>query len=145
MQVLNNAYQGMQNYYSEIPSNTLVQMAYASGAAFVIRAISTGNLSQAAAAAGLSAVATAIHGLVTPLFKTLTGGRTQLTWGEEMCRTFVAIIGAGGVAKAFGDDTILKNLTFLALLYSFLTYADPARRDLNHADWIPVFPRLHAV
>jgi len=141
MQVVNNMYHSAQNYYQDIPTNTPKQMIYAAGAAFVLRTITSGSLHQAAVAAGLSALATAIHGLITPIFKSLTG-KTQLTWGEEMCRTFIAIISAGAIAKAYGDNTILSNLTGLALLYGFLTYAHPQRRDLNTTDWLPIFPKF---
>lgn len=144
MQVVNSLYDGVKSYYHDIPSNTLTQMVVAAGAAFVVETIVSGNLNYGAIAAGLSATATAIHGLVTPIFKKITGGRMHLTWGEEMCRTFTAIIGAGAVAKAYGNNSIFDKLVFLSLLYGFLSYVDPHRRDLSRADWIPIFPRFVA-
>jgi len=133
-------YQSAQNYYQDIPANTSQQMFYAAGGAFVLHTVLTGNLYRGAVGAALSALATAIHGLVTPLFISVTG-KTQLKWHEEMCRTFFAIIGVAAIAKACGDNAILSNLPFFALLYGFCNYADQSRRDLRSTSWILIATR----
>ena len=143
MQFVNSAYQSAQDYCKEIPSNTVTQMAYAIGAGFVIETIFTGSPQKGVIAAALSALATAIHGLVSPLFRKVIGHQ-QLSWGEEMCRTFFAIIGAGCIASAYGNNSILRDLFVLAVIHGFVSYIDPARRDLNRTDWIVVSPSFRA-
>src|SRR5947208_935997 len=119
MQYVNTMYQGAKDYYEEIPTNTPIAMAYAFGAAFVLETIFEGDPVKGIAAGAISAIASAIHGLVTPLFKLLTGGRTQLTHGEEMCRTFVGIIGAACMeTAATGRKSIFNKLIFLSILHS---------------------------
>lgn len=144
MQQISNIYQGAQDYWKEIPTNTGKQMMIAFGVAMIFETIlSNGNLTQGALAGSVSALATAIHGCVSPLFKQILGNR-PLSWGEEMCRTFTAIIGAGAVAAAFGNSSILQRLTGLAIGWGIINFAFPQRRDINAADWmilIPNFPR----
>lgn len=140
MQNLNYIYQNAQDYYQEIPANTGKEALYGFGAGFIIETIFfTGNLSKGAIAGALSALATTIYGLVTPLFKELVGNR-PLTWGEEMCRTFTAIIGTGCVAAACGNSSILNNLGSLAILFGVIIYIDPARCNLNSTNRIIIFP-----
>lgn len=131
----------IRSYIDQIPSNTPIQMAIAAGVGFIVETVVSGKPANGVAAAAVSALATAIHGLVSPLFRQLIG-RNQLSWGEEMCRTFTGIIGAGCIAKAMGNNSVLEKLMPLAFIYGFITYADPSRRDLSRADWMPIFPRL---
>lgn len=131
--------QSFQDYMKEVPSNTGQQMAYAAAAAFIIRTVTSGSPQKGVVAAALSALATAVHGLISPFFKQIIG-RNQLNWGEEMCRTMGSIIITGCVAAAYGDRSIFNSLVGLSIIYGFLTFMDPARCDLRRADWIPIFP-----
>ena len=77
--------QHVKDYWNDIPQNTPVQMVYAAGAGFIVETIFAGNMKHGAAAAAVSALATAIHGLDLSFFKNyLTQGRIQLTFGEEI-------------------------------------------------------------
>jgi hypothetical protein len=139
MQFLDNISREAQSYWKEVPKNTGNQMVMALGAAFVIETIFTGSPQKGVVAAALSALATAIHGLISPLFKRVIG-QQQLTWGQEMCRTFMAIITAGCIASAYGNNSILNGLFILSVIHGFASYKDASRRNLNQADWIVVFP-----
>lgn len=149
MQAINNLYNSfynhcspvVQDYLDEVPRNTGEQMIYAAGAACIVEIIVEGRPSQGLIVGALSALTTAIYGLVTPLFKDLVGqNRTQLTWGEEMCRTFTAIIGAGCITAVCGNSTILKNLVGRACLYGVVNYMNPTRGNLNSTSMICIFP-----
>jgi hypothetical protein len=140
MQFINNMYQGAQNYYQQIPADAAANMVYGFGVGFIIETIFTSSPSKGVTAGALSGVATAIYALVTPLFRQLTNGRMHLSWGEEMCRTFTAIIGAGCVAAAFGNKSILQNSFMLSIIFGLVIYLVPERGNLNHTHRIVVFP-----
>ncbi len=92
-------------------------------------------------AGALSAFAVAIHALVTPIFKKIIGNRQYLTWCEEMCRSFIAVITVGLAAAAFGDRSVIKGLFTYAVLYGLLTcIRDEDRRNINNAGWFGIFP-----
>lgn len=131
----------IQKYIHDIPSNTVTQMAYAAGAGFFIETIFTSDPTRGLVVAGISALATAIHGLASPFFYSLTG-RSQLTWGEEMCRTFTAIIGGGLAAKALGFNSIMQDLFSLAVIYGIIYFISDPNRNLNKTNVIVLFPRI---
>lgn len=131
----------IQNYIHDIPTNTATQMVYAAGAGFFIETILSSDPTRGLIVAGFSALATIIHGLVTPFFKSLTG-RTQLTWGEEMCRTFSAIIGSGMVAKALGYNSVIKELFTDAILYGIIYFLSDSNRSTHKTNVMILFPRL---
>lgn len=141
MSVFNDIAQGVKNYYHHIPSNTGKQMIIAAGAGFIMETIITGNVTQGLIVAGLSALATAIYGLVTPIFKWLNGG-SKLSWPEEMCRTFTAIIGAACVARAFGNHSIFQKLPSIALVYGIAIALVPSMRCLHSTNWMVIFPKF---
>lgn len=140
MQFINNMYQGAQSYCQDIPSNTGKQMVYAFAGAFVMEVIFTGDPKFGALAGAVSGLATAVHGLVTPLFKRFVNGQ-DLTFGEEVCRSFVAVIIAGSIAAACGHASILQKLSFEAIWCVLLTYMQPSRCSINSTAIIPIFPR----
>jgi hypothetical protein len=135
MKLVNDICHDIQNYWNQVPSNTGSRALFAMGVGFIVQTLLTGNPSRGMTCAALSGLATVIHGLVSPLFKTLAG-HSHLTWGEEMCRTFIAIIGAGCVAQQFGNSSIIKNLGVLTLFWGFITYIEPSRRNVNSCNWL---------
>jgi hypothetical protein len=139
MQFVTNLYQSAQDYWKEIPANAGKQMIYNAGFGFIVETIFTGNPAKGVASAAVTALATAIYALVTPAFKNLLN-TTQLEWGGEMCRTFTAIIGAGCVASAFGNNAILDKIGLLALIWGIITFANPTRGNLNQTHFLVLFP-----
>lgn len=142
MLTLDNIYQNTHNYCKEIPANTTKQMLYGFGASFILQTIFTGRPSDAAAAGILSAIATAVHGLVTPLFKNLTNNKLELSWAEETCRTLIGFIVVGYISANFGNSAILYNHRFLTLAWSLISSLQPSRRKLDSANWIIVIPNF---
>ena len=145
MQYLNHMYGIAKSHYQQMPANTSEAMLIAGGVGFIIETITSSNPTRGLVAGLLSALTTAIHSFVTPFFRKFTQNQNQnqnqsLSWGGEMCRTFTAIIGTGCIAAAFGNDSILKKLYPLAVIYGVVTALNPSRGDLNSADWIPLFP-----
>src|SRR5581483_2692675 len=108
--------------------------------AAVIETILTGSPSKGAIAGGLSALATAIYGLVTPLFKQLVGAPRPLTWGEEMCRTFVSLISVGCIASALGNRHVFNHLPMLAMIWGMITYLNPSRCNLHSTNIVVLYP-----
>lgn len=87
----------------------------------------------------LSATATAVHGVSSPLFKRWTG-RDHLTGWEEMLRTGIGVIlGAGWYNVAMGYSPNEKQLVITTVAYTFLSFYE-GRRDVNKANWILIVP-----
>lgn len=127
---------GVQKYWNEIPPNTLKQMGGIFALSFVIRTIATNDFRLGLIGGCLSVTATAIYGLVTPLFKRYSK-TSYLSWQGEMCRTLAAIIGAGLIGQyVFRDRSILRNISISGIIYGILTYLDPNRRNLNQTNWV---------
>ena len=141
MQVFSNVYQGAQDYYNEIPSNTLHQMAIATAWGFVLETIVSGKPSQGLVSGGLSALATAIYAAITPIFKRL-GCAPQLNFGEEMCRRMISIIAAGGLARAFGNDSILQKLVALTIIEGVFILLVPEQCALDATHDITIYPKF---
>lgn len=137
---MNTISQVATDYWNDIPQRSLIQMFYAAGGGFFLETIFTSDIKKGAIVAALSGLATAIHALVTPLFKRLTGGRLQLTMAEEICRTFSGIIGAGLVEKAFGNDSIFKRLWIEAIIECLIITLNPARANLLNTNIITIYP-----
>lgn len=138
MQAFHNVYQGVRDYYLEIPSNFLKQTVINTTTSFVIETIFSGKPSQGLVTAGLTAIATAVYALITPIFKWV-GCPPQLDWPEELCRRMISIISAGCVGQAFGNDSILQRLISTALI-QFLIGSDPRCSTLNSVNFISIFP-----
>lgn len=141
MQVFNNVYQGAQDYYNEIPSNTFQQMAIATAWGFVLETIVSGKPSQGLVSGGMSALATAIYALITPVFKRL-GAPPQLSFATEMCRRMFSVISAGCVMKAFGNDSVLQRLVALTIIEGLLVALSPSQSDLNATHDITIYPNF---
>lgn len=132
---LSNCYNTAQTYYNDIPPNTLQQMIYSAGADALIHLALTSNL-QGALINGIAAGTTSlVHGLVTPLFMLISGrsASDSLTWGEEICRSFSAIVITGYAFAAFGNVAIIHNLYGTAIMYALITLIVDHRRRLNRA------------
>lgn len=137
MQLLTNMYQDVKNHLNEIPKNTSRQMIFSFGVAFVLYSVVKSNPRVGLIAGALAATATGVHGLISPLFRKFLGHK-NLSWGEEMCRTFMAIIPTGYVAEAFGNRSILPGLFVLGLIYGVVNYMDPTRRNTDSANVLPI-------
>ncbi len=140
MQFIDNMYQHARLYWQDVPSNTLTEMIYAFGTGFFVATVIRTDPIKGLIAGSLSAVATAIHGLVTPFFKRLTGGR-DLTWGEEMCRTLTGIVTVGCAAAVMGHSSIIEQLPGMGLIFGIVTYLDPSRCSIHNAAMVWIFPR----
>lgn len=104
-------YNGVREYCKEIPRNTLPEAAKAFAIGFGVATILSGNPVFGALNGTLAFVATTIHGAVSPLFKRCIGSRNSLTWGEEMLRTSVALLGTGLLTGLAGHGGVLRLLT----------------------------------
>jgi NhaP-type Na+/H+ or K+/H+ antiporter len=136
MQYFNTIYQDAQNYWASIPENTSKAMATSFIIGGIIQTIVTGQPSQGAIVGTVSALAAAIHGLVTPLFREFFNRKQEQNfhWTEEMFRTATAIIGAGCVANACGFPYILKKLGAFAIVYGIWNELVPPRNKANSAN-----------
>ena len=142
MQLVSNMYQSTQNYCQAIPKNTGQQMLIAASATFVMETILCGNPRQGLFVGVCSALATAIYGCVTPLFKQMVSPRTRLSWTEEMGRTFIPIIVTASIIAVFSESSTLKNLPMYAVIYALVIYNNQTRRNVNSANWVCIFPIL---
>ncbi len=133
MQLVSNLYQGAQNYWKEVPQSTSEQMGKAFGITFIFRTFIKNDVKLGLMGGILSLTATAIYGLVTPLFKRYTGA-TQLSWEGEMCRTMTALISTGCIAQALGDRSIFQNLARTGIIYAVYNF-DASRQSLNNISW----------
>ncbi len=139
MQIINHVYQNVHDYCQDIPANTGKQMCYAFIAASAIELIFTGDPIAVIAAGPLSLLATAIHGFVTPLFKHAVNGR-DLTIGEEMLRSFVAISITACVRTVFLKTYIIQKLFLETVCYCTLIALDSSRCRIDSTAIISVFP-----
>src|ERR1700724_1635887 len=80
-----------RNYYNAIPNNWWNESLKGAGIAFVIATVASGHPLPGLICAALSATATIIYALVTPLFKLALGENRNLTWMEEMIRGGVSM------------------------------------------------------
>ena len=140
MQLVSNMYQGAQDYCQHIPKNTGKQMLIAAGVGFIVRTINSGNPVEGVVLGACSALATLIHGCISPLFRQMVSPRQQLNWGEEMCRSMIGVIAVGCLTAAFGNRTLLNSLMIDALFIGILNYMQPARCNVNSTDWLLVGP-----
>lgn len=140
MQYLADARQIASEYWRDIPKNTGKQMLYSFVFSSVARTLVSNDIRAGIFTGAVAALATAIHALVTPLFLKVISRGLRMTWEEEMCRTSIALLGAGYLASAFGDMTVLNNLFGLAMLYGLWNYIDANRRDLDRASWFVILP-----
>jgi hypothetical protein len=140
MSVINDVCARTENYFNALPANTAKQMMRSFIGAGVLYTVLNNNLQIGFAAGAISATASAVHSLLTPLFNHLNEGR-DLSWAGEMARTFTAVVVTNFLIESYGFQIRSQTLWLNALIYSFLN-RDTQRRDLNSANWIVIFPSL---
>ncbi|WP_068466925.1 hypothetical protein [Candidatus Protochlamydia phocaeensis] len=118
----------VQDYYNQIPENTLGEAVKAFTVGFVVGTIFSGNPGVGAIEGTLAFVATTVHGAVSPLFQRCLGQDRPLTWTEEMLRTSIALVGTSLVAAAAGYGNALRLLaSSLAVHAIFVAVFDQLR------------------
>ncbi len=137
-QYVDKAYQGAQNYWEQLPQDVGKQMLYSFALAGVIVTIVKNNPSDGIRNGILSAVATAIHALVTPIFKKVIGERRNLSFNEEFCRTFIALVTTGYISLAFGYPEIIQGLFVLSIFNLILIDRNPGRHNINQSAFVIV-------
>lgn len=142
MDLLASFQDAARDYWKDIPKNTGKQMIYSFAFSGAIRFLVSGNVYAGLSSGSAAALATAVHGLVTPVFVKVFAYKARLTWEEEMCRTTIALIGSGYLASAFGDTTVLTNHFGLTILYGLWNHIEPNRRDLDSAAWFGIMPNV---
>lgn len=116
-QVYSSIQSSLSDYSKAIPKDTTQAMLTSFTISFAIGTIVTANPLVGVIHGSFSAVATAINGLVTPLFKQFSGNNTHLTWNQNILRTAVSTIGGYSVMVAFGFkyDAIYKLMSRILL------------------------------
>lgn len=126
----------VQDYYNQIPENTLGEAVKAFTIGFVVGTIFTGNPAVGAIEGTLAFVATTVHGAVSPLFQRCIGQNRPLTWTEEMLRTSIALVGTSLAAAAAGYGNAFRFLaSTLAVHAIFVALVDRCRSP-QHAHCI---------
>jgi hypothetical protein len=144
MQYFNNVYQGVQGYWASIPENTSETIVASFITVGIIGTILTGQTSNGAIFGAVSALATAIHGLVTPLFRRIFDREKEFNWAQEATRTFTAIIGAGYIARVCGFPLIPTNLNAFTrtLTHGIVNVLFPERYGANRVNGIYILPSI---
>lgn len=133
MQLVSNLYQGAQNYWNDVPQNTSEQAGKAFAITFIFRTFIKNDFKLGLIGGILSLTATAIYGLVTPLFQRYPFA-INLQWEREMCRTMTALISTGLIAQVLGDRSIFENLARTAIIYAVYNQS-PQRQNLSDTNW----------
>ncbi len=97
--MFNDITQRMEAYYDEIPSNTFPTIAKAIVFSFTVTLFSQGQVEGAGLdfyarpliAAGIGAVATLIHALVTPIFNAAFENNHQVILYQELVKTGIVV------------------------------------------------------
>lgn len=133
---MQNCYTAAQEYCSQIPRNTPKVMVCTGLAGFILTVVIEKNLKAGLICAALWASATAIYGIISPLFAKFTN-RERLTFNEEMCRTLLPIIFVAAVAKGSGHDRPLKTIGITACFEGLRVYfSGNERKDVFHTSAI---------
>lgn len=135
VQVYTNIESYVSDYSKEIPVNTAQAMLTSFAISFAVTTILTANPTVGAIHGSFSAVATGIHGLVTPLFKQLSGNNTHLSWSQNLLRTAVSKVGSCYFAAACGYSFTLKSL-IISLIFNACINNGISRRRLDKANYI---------
>lgn len=136
MQFIDQSYRDLQAYWQQIPPNTGEQMLLSFAASCCVDVICGGDLTTGLIIGSVSALATAIHAWVTPVFKEMVNPRQQLSWGEEMLRTSASIIVTSSLMASIGYSALLQHFFEVCVVYGLLTYFHKSRRDVNRTAWI---------
>lgn len=110
-----SAVSGAFTYWkAHIPDDTQEKMLVAASTAFVLQSLLVHPVS-GLVAAGLSALATLIHGLITPFFAYLAKNRA-LSWPEEILRGSLALMITAALCHGIDKiQLIYDNILFYSL------------------------------
>jgi len=115
------------NYLKDVPKNTLLQVRNAFLIGSVVTLISSSALTTALRVGAFWGTATAIHGLITPLFKGKATG-TTLDFSVEMVRGGIALGIVSLFAKVMGyrvdGHFLIGQLAFYALRLAIQSHSD---------------------
>lgn len=132
MQILNNVYQNVSNYWEKTPSNTVREMTISFVSNTVVASYLSTDLKTGIIAGTLSALATLIYGLVTPIFREANHNNT-LTWNQEMARTGITFLATLGIASIVGQRSFFDttHLVSMTIFYGLLNLIDDSRRAIH--------------
>lgn len=126
----------IKNYFTTLPPNWKAQ-ALEGGIFHAFSAIIfTGNPVLAIGCGILSATATTIHAISTPLFKNI---KTGSQWGNEMLRGGVALTLTYCISMALGGKLAVKKLAISLFAYGILLVANPSE-NTGHAHRFLICP-----
>ena len=130
-------------YWDQVPSDMGRKMVTGFVVSAMVDIVFGAALGSSFVGAALAATATAVHALITPLFKKMVGDRQQLTWPEEMLRSGAAILGTGALATCLGQYAYLPlvDLRVSFLVTGFLNLF-AHHRNVNDSNCIFPMPRL---
>ncbi|MBX9587528.1 MAG: hypothetical protein K2X50_09765 [Gammaproteobacteria bacterium] len=98
------------DYYNALPQDSTKKIITSFGIVFVLESLTLGNPYGGLYCGSVSATATAIYALITPLMRSLANGRAQFTAIEELFRAGVACITASMLVAAVTNPTSLRAL-----------------------------------
>ncbi len=130
---------GCSAYIREIPDDWAVETVKGFVAGFIIGTVISSNPIAGLTCGSLSAIATAVHAAVTPLFKFLNGGSDRdLSWPQELLRGCFSFIATGCVAAQFGDPVLISSVAIFAIIHGIRAIVDDSLRSTRHASWLVV-------
>jgi hypothetical protein len=126
---------GFNSYIRHLPQGCIKAFVFAGAVGFGLEAILSNNLYSAKIACAASCTATAIHALITPLFKYVINNHRPLTRGEQLIKTAIAFASSAALFYTLGIP--LKTESFL-IQCIFQVAADVI------SPYIPIFNQLQA-
>ena len=130
---------GCSAYIREIPDDWAVETVKGFVVGFIVGTVITANPIAGLTCGSLSAIASAVHAAVTPLFKFLNGGSDRdLSWSQELLRGCFSFVAAGCVAAACGDPIMISSVAFFAIIHGIRAIVDEPLRSTRHASWLVV-------
>ena len=115
--MLTDIHQRLNAYYDKIPSNTLVTIAKSAVFSFSVNVMTGGisnsslnTYSQPLMAAGIAALASLIHALMSPVFNSIFQNDHQTTFRQEWIKSLVSV-GLTGFSLSYATNGKIDLLT----------------------------------
>lgn len=126
---------GLNSYIGDLPQGCKEALVLGGALSFGLEALLLNNLHSAKIACAASCTATAIHALITPLFKYVIGNNRPLSRGEELIKTAIAFGSTAALFYTFGIPLTMQSFLIQFIFQIGVDLISP---------YIPILNRLHA-
>ncbi|MEI8300860.1 MAG: hypothetical protein WCG10_04530 [Chlamydiota bacterium] len=126
---------GFNHYIRDLPQASSEAVGMAGVLGFGLETLLSRSLRSAKIACIASCTATAIHALITPLFKYVIGNHRLLNRGEELLKTAIAFTTTATLFYAFGIPLTMQSFLIQFIFQVSLDLATP---------YIPLLNQLQA-